>query len=303
MVRVGGGACGAKVRLPIYGPGSGTASAAPNLGTGMMAADRDIARTERVSLAAGLALIILGLAGAAQAQQADWQGRGLDPSREYSDCMAQAREDPEAGLERAFGWRDLGGGDPARHCIAIALIGLKRYEDAARRLEALAQEISAENEGLRPAILAQAAQVWHLADQLERALAVQDAAVNLAPEDGELRIERAITLATLGRFWDAVDDLNRAFDLTPDRPEILALRASAYRHLEVLDLARDDIERALALAPDDPNALLERGMLRRLAGDPAAARNDWLRVIALAEGQPQADAARAALARLDVQGE
>jgi len=267
----------------------------------MTAAERDIGRAARTGQVAWLTLLLLGLAGTAQAQQADWQNRGLDPSREYNECMALARDDPEAALERAFAWRDLGGGDPARHCVAVALIGLERYEDAARRLEALAQEISAENKGLRPAVLAQAAQVWHLADQLERALADQDAAVKLAPEDVELRIERAITLGMLGRFWDAIDDLNRALDLAPDRPEVLVLRASAYRHLEILDLARDDIERALTLAPDEPNALLERGMLRRLAGDRAAARDDWLRVIDLAEGRPPAEAARAALARLDVQ--
>lgn len=268
----------------------------------MTAVDGTIGVAGRAALAAGLALL-LGLAGAARAQQTNSPAGGLDSQREYVDCMAQARSDPETALERAFAWRDLGGGDPARHCVAVALIGLERYEDAARRLEALAQDIAPENAGLRPAILAQAAQVWHLADRAEQALAAQNAAVELVPDDAELHLERAITLATLGRFWDAVDDLNRVLDLGPERPEALVLRASAYRHLEVLDLARDDIARALALAPNDPNALLERGMLRRLAGDRAAAREDWLRVIALAEGRPPAEAARAALARLDLQSE
>lgn len=268
-----------------------------------MAAKRNGPAAGRAALALGLALTLLGFAGAAPAQTPAWQGRDLEESRIYSDCMSQARNDPEAALERAFAWRDLGGGDPARHCAAVALIGLERYEDAARRLEMLAQEISPENLELRPALLAQAAQVWLLADQVARALAAQDAAVELAPGDAELRIERAITLATLDRLWDAVDDLNRALDLAPERVEALVLRASAYRRLEVPELARDDIARALALAPDDPSALLERGMLSRLAGDPAAAREDWLRVIALAEGRPPADAARAALADLDVQVE
>lgn len=269
--------------------------------------------------AIALALLLLGPAGAAQAQKAAPQAvpkaapqaapqaalppSSGDPQRDYADCMALARSDPEAGLERAFAWRDLGGGDPARHCVAVALIGLKRYDDAARRFEALAQDIAPENRDLRPTILSQAAQVRHLADQPEQALADQDAAIKLAPSDVELRIDRAVTLATLGRFWDAVDDLNRALDLAPNRSEALVLRASAYRHLKILDLARDDVERALVLAPDDPNALLERGQLRRLAGDRAAAREDWLRVIALAEGTPPAEAARAALARLDVQTE
>ncbi len=88
--------------------------------------------------------------------------------------------------------------------------------------------------------------------------------------------------------------------LWPVRPDLLILRASAYRYLDALELARDDIDRALARGPDNPDGLLERGILRRLAGDAPGARDDWLRAIALAEGTPVADSARADLERLDV---
>ncbi len=116
----------------------------------------------------------------------------------------------------------------------------------------------------------------------------------------EIWLDRSITLAGAGDYWAALDDLNRALDLAPGRPDILILRASAYRRLQAPDLARDDIARALRRDPDNPDGLLERGILRRLAGETAGARRDWLRVIDLAEGTPAAQAARARLERLDV---
>jgi Flp pilus assembly protein TadD len=104
----------------------------------------------------------------------------------------------------------------------------------------------------------------------------------------------------MGAFWDAVDDLNRAIDLAPKRPDVLALRASAYRRLETLDLAEDDVTRALALEPGFPDALLERGILRRLKGDTAGARRDWLAVVRAGGDSPAAEAARDQLERLDM---
>ena len=138
------------------------------------------------------------------------------------------------------------------------------------------------------------------AEDTGRAYAVQSAALAIDRDNVELLLDRGITLATAKNYWAAVDDLNRVLDLAPGRPDVLILRASAYRYLDALDLARDDIDRALARGPDNPDGLLERGILRRLAGDAPGARDDWLRAIALAEGTPVADSARANLERLDV---
>lgn len=224
--------------------------------------------------------------------------------RSYQDCMVLARAAPADGLENAMSWAARGGGNGARHCAAVALIGLHQYREAAQRLERLAAELQADgNMALGLSVLVQAGQAWILAGDTSRAHGVQSAAIEIAPDNVELLLDRAITRATAKNYWEAVDDLNRALDLAPGRPDVLILRASAYRTLDALDLARDDIALALTHAPNNPDALLERGMLRRLSGDDAGARGDWQRVIALAEGSPEAETARANLANLDAKAE
>ncbi len=228
------------------------------------------------------------------------QRTNVDHPREYAACMKLAREAPEEGFDSALAWASQGGGEAARHCAAVALIELGRYEEAAEGLERLAREASAAAVKLRPALLAQSGQAWLLAGKPERAQAVQSAALDLEPDNVEFLIDRSITLADTANYWEALDDLNRALDLAPDRTEALVLRANAYRYLDSIDLAHDDVERALTLDPGNPDGLLERGILRRLAGDTGGARSDWIRVLALAPNGPAGDAARANLKKLDV---
>ncbi len=241
----------------------------------------------------------LALPAAARAQLDSGDRVRAQQERAYQDCMILARAAPAAGLDSALGWAALDGGDGARHCAAVALIGLGQYRDAAQRLERLAADLRAGNPALGLDVLAQAGQAWNLAGDTTRAHAVQSAALRIDPDNVELLLDRAITLATTKKYWEAVDDLNRALDLAPGRPDLLTLRASAYRTLDAIELAREDIALALAHAPSSPDALLERGILRHLEGDETGARSDWLRVIGLAAGTPSAATARANLEQLD----
>ena len=252
-----------------------------------------------IPFAVGLALLGSGLGP----WPAPGQGRAIDHAREYEDCMVLARAAPEAGFESALAWAAMGGGEGARHCAAVALIGLGHYAEAARRLEQLATAMGTGEVDLRSSVLAQAGQAWILAEDTGRAYAVQSAALEIDPGNVELLVDRSITLAGAASYWEAVDDLNRALELAPGRPDLLILRANAYRYLDAFDLAGDDLARALAREPDNPDGLLERGILRRLAGDPAGARQDWLRAIALGEDSPVADSARANLERLDLKAD
>lgn len=249
--------------------------------------------------ALGICLIVggmlMGLGGRAAAQG----DTPIDHQQEYAACMALTQSQPAVALESARAWQARGGSQAARHCAAVAMIRLGRYDEAAANLDALAQDLDPAEVDLRIGVLGQAGQAWLLAADAEHALAAQTAALALAPKNVELLIDRSISLATLTRYWEALDDLNAAHDLAPGRPDILIFRASAYRYLESVDLARDDVERALALEPDNPDGLLERGILHRIAGEPEAARTDWQRVLAVAAGTPAADMARDNLARLD----
>lgn len=234
------------------------------------------------------------LAGVALAQS-------LGENERYVDCMRLARTNPEQGLETALTWSELGGGAAADHCAAAAMMGLKRYSQAAKRFEALVQKLPADAPGAaRANILAQAGRAWIAAGDGDQALRTQNAAITLDAKNVEIRIDRAVTLAGLGQHWEAIDDLNAALDLDPTAVEALALRANAYRYVDALPLARQDAESALRLNPRHPEALLEYGIILRLAGDFDGARKAWVRLAQDQDGRPIAELARRNLEKLDV---
>lgn len=252
-------------------------------------------RLTSAAMLATLALATTVAAPQAQADQFDFARQ-----QEYEDCMTLARRVPADGYESALAWESQGGGDPARHCAAVALIGMGHYRDAAERLESLAAGMAEKQLPLAAEAFAQAGQAWTSANQLGKALAAQDAALKLAPDNIDLLIDRAFTQRALNEFAKALDDLNKAATLDPTRADVLAYRASAWRFLKDLTKARADIDAALTLDPENAEALLERGNIRRLSSDPAGARQDWLQVVALAAGTPAGDAAKANLEKLDV---
>lgn len=220
----------------------------------------------------------------------------------YDRCLRTAVEDPDRAMLDGLSWYEAGGGLPARHCVAVALVRLRQFDEGASRLEKLAEEVGDGQTELRAGLLAQAAQAWELSGRVERALELQDLALAMRPRDLALRVDRALSRITLGQTWEAIDDLNVALDLAPSDPEILLYRASAYRYLDVLDLARVDVERALSLDPGRAEAWLERGILRQLDGDLDGAREDWLQAIELDPDGAAGAAARYRLQDMDVVG-
>jgi tetratricopeptide (TPR) repeat protein len=217
----------------------------------------------------------------------------------YDQCMKLARQNPAAAQRLALTWHERGGAHPADHCVAVALIGLKRYKEAATRLEALAQAMSTAPTGLRAEVLDQAGQAWGLEGDPVRAYAAAGAAVALRPNDPDLLIDRAEAAASAGYLDKAIADLDVVLKADPGRVEALIYRASAYRALNRLDPALADVERALAATPNSVPALLERGNIRRLKSDLAGARQDWQRIGQLAPGSQADMAARANIEHLE----
>jgi tetratricopeptide (TPR) repeat protein len=227
-----------------------------------------------------------------------------DRDADYAACTRQIDKDAGTALDTANGWAQRGGGFPARHCAALALIKLGQYPAAATALEQLAADMAHGQADLSVEALAQAGQAWLLARQPERAYAAQTAALKLKPRDVDLLIDRALTLGEVKNYWEAIDDLNLALQINPRRADAHVLRASAYRYVDSLELAGEDVAAALALEPRNPDALVERGMIKRLGNDPAGARQDWLIVLRSAPpDSPAAELARDNLARLDVKVE
>jgi tetratricopeptide (TPR) repeat protein len=235
-------------------------------------------------------------AGDAAAQA---QAKAVEDAKQYSDCMALARSAPDQALKSAQDWQAKGGGIPAGHCDAVALIGLGHYPEAAAMMEKLAAEEAKTSKELAAGLFGQAGQARLIAGDNKHALEDQTAALALTPDDAELLTDRAVTQISMAKYWEAIDDLNKAHDLASDRVDVLIFRASAYRFLQSYDLARDDIERAINLAPSNPEAYLERGVIRSLTKNLTGARADWQRTIALAPDTPTANQAKANLFQLD----
>ena len=222
-----------------------------------------------------------------------------DPAARYEWCIHLAKTRPDDGWEAALTWTGEGGGEPARHCAAVALIGLKQYKEAGQRLEELARDSFADA-AIRAGMLAQAGQAWILADNIDRAYADQTTALQLMPGVPDLLIDRAESLALSQNWKEAKADLDAALAKAPNRADALVYRATAERFLGDLAAAANDIGRALTLDGTSEDAWLESGVIRRLRGDDAGARRDWQHVLELAPASPAAEAARTNIERLDV---
>ena len=215
----------------------------------------------------GSLLLALSLPAAAQAGSAP-----QEEAARYAACLALAEKAPGEALDSALAWEKAGGGDAARHCQALAMLGLGEAEDAAFALERLAADQPAAAGARAAALLAQAAQAWIAAGRSERALEDQSRALALHPGDAELWLDRALALGDDGRYEAALEDLAQASRLAGERADLLTYRAAALIHLRRPDEAGRALDRALALAPDHAPAWLERGRLLKAAGDRRGAR-------------------------------
>jgi tetratricopeptide (TPR) repeat protein len=218
----------------------------------------------------------------------------------YQACIAAIGKKADDAFEMALTWRDHGGGLPAEHCAALALIALDEPGEAASRLDALSQRPDAGSPAQRSSLLAQAGNAWLLADQAENADAAFSAALKLTPQDSEIWTDRARARAARQDWANAETDLNSALTYDKTHPETYVLRASARQAQGNRVGYKSDIDAALALDPTFPDALVERGAMKVEAGDAPGARADWLQVLLRAPDSPAADAVRKRIEALEV---
>lgn len=208
----------------------------------------------------------------------------------YDRCLELTRRNAGAALNAAVAWQNGGGGPAAAHCAALALVALKRYPEAASRLDRLGHE-NIGDAAERAALFDQAGNAWLLAHRGGEAISSISSALALAPHDPDLLADRARAAALL-RDWKAADsDLSAALKLDGNRADLLVLRASARHALGRKREAQSDVEAALHILPNYPEALLERGTLKLETGDLNGARRDWQAVISRAPGSAAAETA------------
>ena len=218
----------------------------------------------------------------------------------YDACLKKADRHPDEALEMAM--NALGEGDDAsaEHCAAVALVGLKQYGEAARRLDVLARKASAGGAEVRSQLLSQAGNAWLLAGQPELAQASFTAALALMPGEADYLIDRARASAQLKKWAAAESDLSSALVSEPGNVQALVLRSSARRAQKNLQGAMGDVTQALLLEPNNVEALAERGLLRAAQGDKAGARKDFLAVLERAPESEAAASARIEIEKLEV---
>jgi len=215
---------------------------------------------------------------------------------QYEHCLARAASNAAEGLKEALDWQRAGGGPASAHCVAVALVAMHRYDEAATMLEKLAQGGFAAEPKMRMALFDQAGNAWLLAKRADNAIGSFSAALAIDPTDADLLADRARANAMNKNWARAESDLSAALLVSPDRADLLVLRGSARHAMHRKVDARADFERALRLHPGFVDALIERGTMKVEAGDVAGARADWSQVVTTAPNTAAAASARQHLA-------
>lgn len=221
---------------------------------------------------------------------------------DYDACVALIGADAPRALREATEWARFGGGAPARHCLALALVAAGARSQAADELLAMAAEEPGLEPAARAAVLAQAGEMLVDEGDLETARAVSAQALSLAPDQPDaIALEASLRLARgdpagAHRLLDLSLDSGRG---TPPPPRLLVLRAAAGRALDRLAAAREDARWATELAPDMASAWLERGRVAARLGDRADARSALLRAVELDRDGTIGEAARLAIGRME----
>jgi len=193
----------------------------------------------------------------------------------YQSCLSHADSDPQNTLNDALKWAGAGGGLPAQHCAALALVGMGKYGEAAARLDALARAKEVPSAAFRATLFDQAGNAWLLAGNGARAISSLTSALALSGGDPDLFADLARAQA-MRKNWSEVDmNLTQALQMDPNRADLLTLRASARRALGQLKPAWADVDQALKLRPNNGDALVERGLLRKQIGDINGAKRDF----------------------------
>ena len=81
----------------------------------------------------------------------------------YDDCVAIIEAVPETAINAARSWMEEDNDPAARHCLALALVRLGRFEEAASELTKLVDASSDAPVHHQVSLLSQAAQGWMLA--------------------------------------------------------------------------------------------------------------------------------------------
>lgn len=211
------------------------------------------------SLAAGLlSLVGIGMGAAAPASASDLTD-ALDGR--HKQCLERIADDQQLALEEAMIWRDQGGGRRARHCEAMALFALGHEDEAAHRLDQLADGPDGGSDEMRMNFRSEAANFWLAAGNASRAYESATAGLDYDETHAPLRIARARAYSLSGRNDYADTDLTTVLRHHPNHAEALRYRADIRLTMNRLVAAKEDIEASLRADGLSVDTALVRGRI------------------------------------------
>ena len=224
----------------------------------------------------------------------------LDPRR-YDGCIRAIDTDARKVEQFALEWQALGGGLPARHCLALAQLRQGNNAAAAQTLVKAAQAAETGKSPMAADFWGQAGNAAMLAGDMRGALSHFSAGIAAAGEFAPLRtanllVDRARAYSEAGNLKSARADLDQALKLTDKEPTAWLLSAALARREADLPRAGADIARAAAIAPNNADILFEQGNIAAASGNGTAARAFWQQAEKAGPGTDAAALAAKALA-------
>jgi tetratricopeptide (TPR) repeat protein len=217
----------------------------------------------------------------------------------YDDCIALVATDPARAEAEARRWAADGGGAPARHCRAMALLA----QGAERRAAELIIEIATDDRTLpdevRSEMLIEAGEIYLGLGETALGDSAASRALQLAREPRAALTLSARLKAEEGKWSGAINDLDAALARGEPDAELLVLRASAKLHLGQRVAARGDLLWAAEISPEMASVWLELGRLEAASDDRDAARAAWLKAIDLDRDGIVGEAARLRLQKME----
>jgi tetratricopeptide (TPR) repeat protein len=224
----------------------------------------------------------------------------------YDDCVALIATDAAQAEVDAYRWEQAGGGAPAQHCRALALLEQGAERRAAELMVKIATDDRTLPDEVRSEMLVEAGEIYLGIGDIGFGQSAASRALLLAREPRAALALSARLKAAQGDWQGAANDLDGALTRGEPDAELLVLRASARLRLGQRVAARSDLLWATEIAPDMASVWLERGVLEA-AGDGGdasrdAARAAWLKAIELDRDGVVGEAARLRLQRMEAGG-
>lgn len=190
-----------------------------------------------------------------------------NPQLQMRACLKKATDLPDIAVVEANDWIKRGGGDAAVLCRATAQFHNNEFIKSAQDFTTLADG----QKDTRQASLLyqQAGLAWTRAENYKLAEETYGKAISDEQADPDLWVARANERAAAQRYWDAIDDLDKALDVMPDMPEALRLRGQVWSKLGLDHNAEVDFRHAGEVQAEEDVAASESKQKARKA--PVAA--------------------------------